>query len=176
MRPENDLSTIAVVDENDFQIGTAARRFAVENGLNYRVSHVIVTLGNSLVLQKLSSNHIRSPGLIGSSAAGFLRPKETYLQAAIRLMHDEIGVVDAELSFVAKIKLQEKLGFKFAGIFSGELNSLPQENPSQYSEILCVDFLRLKAMIANNPEAFAKTFLLVFQAWEKGFLYEKRRS
>lgn len=169
MRQENNSFLITVVDNDDVPISVAPRNFAISKGYNHRTVHVIAAHNGNAVLQRLSSNHIRSPGLIGSSAAGFVGENESYENTAIRIIQQELRIKPCNLIFNGKTIFHELNYLKFVSVYSICLDEIPSPNPEQFSELIEYDIHFLDALISERPSMFAKTFLSVYPVWRERY-------
>ncbi len=91
-----------IVDEQDRVIGRAPRSACHgDPGLIHRVAHVLVfNPAGELLLQKRSRHKDVQPGRWDTSVGGHLDAGEEYLQAALREMAEELGIVDQSLEFL----------------------------------------------------------------------------
>jgi hypothetical protein len=113
----NSDMIVDVVDIRNRIIGSAKRADVMRKGLNFRTVHVIlVDQMGRMVVQILAAHHPRSPGLRGSSVAGYVRSGETYLAAAKRKIVAELNLT-TELKAVAEIKMFDQESIKFVGLF-----------------------------------------------------------
>lgn len=100
-----------IVDENDRVIGQAPRsRCHGDPSLVHRVAHVLLFNSKSeLLLQKRSAHKDIQPGKWDTSVGGHLDPGETYLEAAIREMREELGVARVPLTFLYYSKIRNEI-------------------------------------------------------------------
>ncbi len=82
-----------VVDGSDRVVGQATRREVHGRGLRHRAVHVLVfNRRGELYLQKRSMTKDTAAGLWDSSASGHLGAGEGYDAAAVRELHEELGL------------------------------------------------------------------------------------
>jgi isopentenyldiphosphate isomerase len=82
-----------VVDERDVAVGREFRREIHRRGLLHRAIHIFWLRGDGqLCLQRRSYAKDNCPGLLSSSCAGHVDSGEDYLGAAVRELHEELGV------------------------------------------------------------------------------------
>jgi isopentenyldiphosphate isomerase len=82
-----------VVDEDDAIVGREFRREIHRRGLRHRAIHIFWLRGDGqLCLQRRSYAKDNCPGLLSSSCAGHVDSGEDYLGAAVRELHEELGV------------------------------------------------------------------------------------
>ena len=97
---EEDL--LEIVDERDRVVGVAPRRLCHgDPSLVHRVAHVLVVNSRGeILLQKRSPHKDIQPGKWDTSVGGHLDPGEGYEEAARRELREELGIADAELTFL----------------------------------------------------------------------------
>ena len=82
-----------VVDERDAVVGQEFRQEIHRRGLLHRAIHIFWLRGDGqLCLQRRSYAKDNCPGLLSSSCAGHVDSGEDYLGAAVRELHEELGV------------------------------------------------------------------------------------
>lgn len=90
-----------VVDDDDVVIGTMTRKESKTNGKKYRVVRIMIGDGQgNYLIQKRVSTKDTYPNCWDNSAAGHVDAGETYDNAAIREMDEEIGLKGVELKEV----------------------------------------------------------------------------
>ena len=105
------MELFEIVDENDRVIGTAPRRECHGNpALVHRAAHVLVfNRAGELLLQKRSPHKDIQPGKWDTSVGGHLDPGENYLEAAVREMHEELGLSGLPLTFLYHSKIRNEI-------------------------------------------------------------------
>ena len=88
------MELLEIVDENDSVIGVKSRAECHGNPqYTHRVAHVLLfNSSGELLLQKRSMKKDLEPGKWDSSVGGHLEVGESYLQAALREMQEELGI------------------------------------------------------------------------------------
>lgn len=87
------MEIIDIVDANDKVVGSATKDEVRQKGLLSRVSFVILlNAKNELFLQQRKATKTTYPLYWSGSAAGHLRTGESYLEAALREVEEELGV------------------------------------------------------------------------------------
>ena len=135
---------IDIVDENDTVTGTIARK----DHTHQIIRNVVVVLQDSLgyhILQIRSPLKKRWPGSYDFAACGGVQSKETYEQAAIRELFEELGV---RCSLRLLTKLYREVAYDgtirrhftcfFHGVYDGEFN--PNEEVSGVVKIPPTEF------------------------------------
>jgi isopentenyl-diphosphate delta-isomerase type 1 len=97
-----------IVDENDNVIGTARRDECHGNpALVHRAVHVLVVNANGdMLLQERSALKDIQPGKWDTSVGGHLEPGESYRDAAVREMAEELGLTGLPLTFLYMSKIR----------------------------------------------------------------------
>ena len=100
-----------IVDDHDRVIGTALRRECHGNpALVHRAVHVlVVNAAGELLLQKRSAAKDIQPGRWDTSVGGHLEPGESYYAAALREMHEELGLTGLPLTFLYHSKIRNQV-------------------------------------------------------------------
>ena len=84
---------IQIVDEHNNPVGSATKQEAWKKGLIHRVVRMsILDEDGRLLLQKRSDKKELFPGRWDNSAAGHVDADETYEQAALRELKEELGL------------------------------------------------------------------------------------
>lgn len=109
-----------IVDENDRVRGTAARSEVHGNpDLIHRVSHVLVfNSRGELFLQKRSADKDVQPGKWDTSVGGHVDTGEDYREAAIREMHEELGIASSNIEFLYKYLHSNSYESEYVSTFS----------------------------------------------------------
>ena len=100
-----------IVDDEDRVVGQATRAECHGNpALIHRVAHVlVVNAREELLLQKRSPGKDIQPGKWDTSVGGHLDPGESYHDAAVREMREELGLVGLPLTFLYKSKIRNEI-------------------------------------------------------------------
>ncbi len=108
-----------VVNERDEPVGRALRREVHARGLWHRAVHILVfDSAGRVFLQKRSMTKDMSPGLWDSSCAGHVDAGEDYDAAAVRELHEELGIrVTAPPERLLRIDARAETGWEFCWIY-----------------------------------------------------------
>ena len=100
-----------IVDDDDNVIGTARRSECHGNpALIHRAVHVLVINANGdMLLQKRSAHKDIQPGKWDTSVGGHLEPGESYRDAAVREMREELGLEGLPLTFLYMSKIRNAI-------------------------------------------------------------------
>jgi len=105
------MELFEIVDENDRVIGTARRSECHGNpALIHRAVHVlVVNQKGDLLLQKRSARKDIQPGKWDTSVGGHLEIGESYRDAAVREMHEELGLTGLPLTFLYTSRIRNAI-------------------------------------------------------------------
>ena len=105
-----------VVDAEDRVLRHAPRgECHADPTLMHRTVHVVVETGAGLLLQRRGFDKDKGAGLWDSACAGHVEPGETYLQAAIRELEEELGL-SAEPTFVGTCRVDGEGETELCGV------------------------------------------------------------
>jgi isopentenyl-diphosphate delta-isomerase len=151
---------IDVVNCSDEVIGTASRATVHQNNLRHRAAHILV-FNNSgeLYVQRRSLDKDTSPGLWDTSAAGHVASCETYLAAAGRELHEELGLPqETKLEPLFKMDADVVTGFEFAWVYRCTATATVVPDPFEIMAGQWRDREQLSEWINCRPADFTTTF------------------
>ena len=95
-----------IVDDEDQVIGLETRSTAHRIGLQHRGAHVFLfTPDGKLLVQKRSADRAASPSALDCSVSEHVKAGESYLEAAIRGMKEEMGVEGIDISPLVRFRM-----------------------------------------------------------------------
>lgn len=154
------MENIIFVDEDDNIIGTGTRNEALEKGIIHRI--VGVFLFNSkgeLLIQKRSQN-VDLPGRWDRSVGGHVDEGETYFEAAVREMKEEIGLEDVALVEVGKsyIESPQKKQVKkfFDTVYTASYDGEIRFDPKEVAEVKWISMNELEGWAKSEPQALMR--------------------
>jgi isopentenyl-diphosphate delta-isomerase len=151
---------VDVVDRADRVVGTLVRKQLLASGANFRVVHVLIfSPRGELLLQRIAPG-LRHEGMWGSSVAGYVQAGESYEQAAVRKLDNELGIVPA-LSSLGKSSMLDGSSVKFIGLYHAIHDGPIYPDSSQISEVTHVPMQVLLHERQMGLRAFTPTFLHV---------------
>ncbi len=127
MEDKDDVEMLEIVDAEGRVIGTASRnRIHGNPALIHKVVHVLVFKSSGeLLLQKRSRNKDVAPGKWDTSAGGHMSPGESLEQAAMREMHEELGI-QTPLEFLYRYlhssDFETEMVFTFRCVWDGDIS------------------------------------------------------
>lgn len=104
---EREYNNIIVVDENNENPRAVTYPEAKANGWIRRASRVFVINASGKILIQQRSEHISRPLLLDCSAAGHVDEGESYAEAAIRELCEELGVRASEKDLLELPEIKE---------------------------------------------------------------------
>lgn len=158
---------IHIVNEQDEVIGTMTRAEAYAGGYALRIACVMVyTSDGKIVLQRVSKRKHKNPGKWAYSAAGHVAAGETYEQAAVRELNEELGISGVIDGFIGQVRLiSEKTGRPgpFHRVYR-VLHDGPYTldlNEGEELGIFTVD--EIKQMVRETPDEFSDWLIELFR-------------
>lgn len=160
--------TLDIVDEKDEIIGTASREECHDKKLRHRgVQVFIMNEEGDLFLQKRSDKKDIFPGLSEGGITGHVQSGETYKEAAIRELKEELGIEAKEQD------LREMFDFKM--LFENE-HELVKSFLLEYDGTIKIDneevvsgkfysIDEIRNMIKENEKEFTPAFLIGFDKY-----------
>lgn len=152
------MSNVVFVDENDNVIGAGSKAEYLEKGIIHRIARVFLfNAKGEILLQKRAATLRAYPGQWDQSVAGHVDEGESYDQAAIREMREEVGI-DTPLTFVGKYYSEELMGDilkkRFSSLYVGVTNSEPVLDVTEVSEVRWVSREELRNWIRDRESDF----------------------
>jgi len=154
-----------IFDENDEPIGEVSLQEIHEQGLLHRV--VLVVLHDpdgKILLQRRSPNVATNANRWDVSAAGHVDAGEQYKPAAIRELHEELGIDNVELSEIAYYRtyavLKGKKLNRFIKLYTATVasNTRFSIEVEEVTEVKWFDPNELKVLVSRHPERFNNDF------------------
>lgn len=153
---QNNLNElIAIADKNDVCIGSHIRGVPLPAGCYVMIAAVLVfnSKGN-IVLQRIAS-HKKWGGLLTYSAAGHVSAGETYEQAAIREMQEEIGITADLQGLIGVIPMyQEGKQTAFHHVFKVCSDGPYTLDPTEASELVEIPQKDILHYCKTHPTEF----------------------
>lgn len=147
-----------VVDERDVVVGRESRREIHRRGLLHRAVHIFwLRADGRLGLQRRSYAKDNCPGLLSSSCAGHVDAGEDYPVAAVRELHEELGidVTQAALQELDYAPAHADLGNEFVRSYLLRGDFRLALAPFEVDAILWRTPAETEAWTRSAPESFA---------------------
>lgn len=170
------MELFEIVDEDDRVIGIAPRSECHGNpALIHRVVHVLVVNANGdMLLQKRSPHKDIQPGKWDTSVGGHLEPGETYHEAAVREMREELGLTALPLTFLYKSKIRNAIESENIATFLTRFDGQVILNEQEITEVRFWRPDEIDAVIGH--EVFTPNFeeeWAMYQAFRRRYLTER---
>ncbi|MBW3002339.1 NUDIX domain-containing protein [Candidatus Woesearchaeota archaeon] len=160
--------TLDVVDEKDEVIATASRKECHEKKIRHRgVQVFILNEEGDFFIQKRSPKKDIFPGLYEGGITGHVLSGETYKQAAVRELKEELGINIHEndlremFSFKILFENEHELITAYLLDYDGQIKIDQDEVVS--GQFLSLD--ELKQKIKDNEKEFTPAFLIGFDKY-----------
>ncbi len=150
-----------VVDESDTVLGAEYMAIAIEKGLIRRAARVYVFNESGQLLVQRRSARVAKPLLLDQSAAGHVDEGETYEEAAVRELYEELGITGIPLVPVA-------VSYRSADFYNGIYKIVVPDDcsidfdPEELAEVLWYDIEELTTEMSQFPDRFTPAFV---EAW-----------
>jgi isopentenyl-diphosphate delta-isomerase len=140
-----------VVNDKDEVIGTASHKEIYENKLPHRIVHVLIfNSKGEMLLQKRSATKSFCPNHWCTAAGGHVQSSESYEEAAIRELEEELGI-SAPVKFMFKTKYYRSADFfKFLEIFKAVCEGPFEINTDEVESVKWFSKEKLNEEIANG--------------------------
>ena len=150
---------IQIVDENNEPTRGATKQEAWKKGLIHRVVRIsIFDEAGRLLVQKRSTQKELFPGRWDNSAAGHVDVGETYEQAALRELSEELGLKGVKLHRIGDYYVEVTDDWRHMKRFTRSYkivlkNSLPSFHlpEDEVESVEWMDLAAVKKLVANNP-------------------------
>ena len=155
-----------VVNEDDEVIGRQPRSLVHAKGLRHRAAHVLVFNSNGKVfLQLRSMSKDNNPGVWDSSCSGHVDAGETYTEAAVRELMEEIGLtVKSPLEPLFKINACEETDQEFVWVYRTQSEGPFALNTDEIDEGRWLTQDDVTTALLETPEKYSPSFRLI---WER---------
>lgn len=163
------MEKIVFVDENDNVIGSGTREESWETGAWHRIVRVyLLNSEGNILITKRAVNVRTFSGKWNESSSGHVDKDETYEEAALRELSEEVGITGVPLKEIIKIKNKEKgeKGRKlnrFNMIYTGDYDGEVNLDPEEVSETRWITPIALQNWFKESPDDFTEGFSLGFR-------------
>jgi isopentenyldiphosphate isomerase len=158
---------IDVVDDEDQSIGVVKRSEVFARRANFRVTHVFVFNRNQeLLIQQLAFTRERNPGQWGSSVAAYLFAGESYADAAVRRVSEELHVNDCVPQRFGKTVMIDHGCKKFITLFTESSDGPFQYDRSHIAQVQFLPISEIVLMHRSGERIFTPTFLTVLDFYQ----------
>lgn len=158
---------IDIVNEFDEVIAQAPRKEVHLRQQMHRSTHIILRNSDQQVfLQLRAKTKETNPGVWDSSAAGHVDAGETYVDCAARELEEELSVRVPAQALVEIGRLAPTMvnGFEFVRIYAAQSDDPIKLEFGEIDGGKWVSDGELNQWITENPEDFAPSFLVIWEA------------
>jgi len=158
------MEFIDVVDENDKVVGSASQKEVYKKLLPHRIAHVLVfNEGGEMALQMRSATKGFCPLHRSTTAGGHVQSGETYEQAALREMREEIGTSIAVEKIGKDLYIDSGRGLKkFLYTFKASSNGPFKVDHNEVERVEFFDLDKIQQMIKAG-EKFHPELLFILE-------------
>ncbi len=160
------------VDRFDRAIGITSRLDAHRQNLFHRAVHLYAVGENGgVILQRRSLEKDLEPGLWTVSCSGHVDRGESYLQAGVRELEEELGVsVEPEnLRELLRSDPSFENGYEFVRSYEVMGVVYPKPNPLEVSEVREIQLKELHLWLRKEPARFSSSMRCLFPLASKRF-------
>jgi isopentenyl-diphosphate delta-isomerase len=172
---------VVLIDEQDNQLGLMEKQQAHIAGLLHRAFSVFIfNEKGELLLQQRAAQKYHSPLLWTNTCCSHPRENESYKEAAIRRLQEEMGFqceIEEKFHFIYKAQLGEELfehelDHVFTGIYSGEINI----NTDEVNDYKWIEMEDLILDMKENPDLYTVWFKIIFDEYLTKLPYESNHQ
>ena len=147
------MEILDVVNDFDEVIGQAPRSEVYKRHLNHRIVHVLIFNQKGEMLLQLRSKHKPFlPGYWSTSVGGCVLAGESYEQAAMREMNEELGI-KLELKLSRQYSYPDPRGFKMMTcLFIAKSEGPFKPNPEEVERLEFVSIEKISLEEKLHPE------------------------
>jgi isopentenyldiphosphate isomerase len=161
-----DHDFLTVVDGNDVVLGYSTKDDIKKRGLNCRCVQVFLfNADDELLVCKRPESKKVFPGK-WSSVMGFVRRGESYEDAAIREVREEIGL-DAKLKRVTKFSVMDGASRLFQEVYMGAVSDKVKPDKTEISEFKFLKIRDLRTEMVMGSGKYAPPFCEAVRAYMK---------
>ncbi|HZX20150.1 MAG TPA: NUDIX domain-containing protein [archaeon] len=161
------MEILDVVNEKDEVLRQAERSEVYAKGLLHRVSYIYVKYKGKIIVEKRTMQKKTNPGHY-SIVAETVQSKETFEEAAIRGVQEEVGLKAEKLKFLGKLisfdpKYKDN---KVCGIFTCEGKGKIKKQDEEVEEIKLMDLEEIEKF-QKSEEKIAPAFISTFKVFNE---------
>ena len=163
---------VVLINENDEVLGLMNKLEAHENGLLHRAFSVFLfNSKGEMLLQKRAASKYHSPNQWTNAVCSHPRNEESYKDAALRRLNEELGItteITEKFHFIYKADVggnlwEHELDHVFIGEYEGNFNL----NQDEVSEVRYITMEDLNIEVSSNPENFTEWFKIILKEYQQ---------
>ena len=155
---------ISLANDEGYPVDAIVRRSPLPTNRYPMIAGIFLfnSKGN-IILQKITLTERIDGGKWSYSAAGHVEAGESYEQAAIRELNEEMGIQATQLTFITEDRMiKENKPFAFHHIYKVVSDDPITFDPGEVAEIKEFTVDELKQLITSHPEQFKPIFAKIF--------------
>ena len=163
-----------VVDDADRVIGQALRAEVHRRALKHRAIHIwVFNPAAELFVQHRAATKDTFSNCYDSSASGHLDHGEDYDQAAVRELHEELGLALAphQLTKLFRVEAAPETGWEFVWVYRVQGAYQPVINLSEIQAGRFWSAAELAQLIAQHPAQCAPSFVRIWHEFQRRQLW-----
>ena len=163
------MEKVILVNELDQELGVQEKLAThLEGALHRAVSVFLFNDKKELLIQQRAFSKYHSGGLWSNTCCGHPRPGESTLQAALRRLHEEMGIrasLEKAFDFIYRTELDKELiEYEFDHVFVGKFEGVVHLNAEEVHAYRWISAAELEKSFFEKPQEFTFWFKL---AWQK---------
>ena len=159
-----------VVNDEDIVIGQEMRSTVHHKGLQHRGVHVFLfSEDGKMLIQKRSADRASSPSMLDCSVSEHVKAGESYLDAALRGMKEEMGVTDVEISPLVTFRMNYGLNDnEISTLYMGQVTpEIVRFDPVEIAEISYYSLDQLEELMRDEKNIFCGWFIQIMNWYLK---------
>lgn len=162
------MEEVILVDSDDNFIGNMEKMQAHREGKLHRAFSVYLTNDKGdLLLQRRAADKYHSAGLWTNACCSHPRPKESNMEAAVRRLHEEMGITTSLnhlYHFTYYVEFENGLiEHELDHVYLGTYNDAPNPNPAEVMEWKYMSADDIVKDVKKNPDSYTEWFKLSFE-------------
>lgn len=159
-----------IVNDEDIVIDQQMRSTVHQLGLQHRGAHVFLfTRDGKMLVQKRSADRVASPSALDCSVSEHVKAGESYLEAALRGMKEELGVIGIDVTPLVTFKMNYGINDnEISRLFEGVVD--PEKVKFDLEEIEEVEYYtvnEIREMMEAGNVKFCGWFIEIIK-WRVG--------
>lgn len=158
-----------IITDEDIVTRQEMRSRVHELGLWHRGVHVFLfTADGKMLIQKRSADRTSSPSLLDCSVSEHVKAGESYLEAAVRGLKEEMGVEGIEIKSLMKFRMMYGINDnEISLLYEGRVDSaLIKFDPVEIESIQYLTLHELRKMIKDETSRFCGWFVEILHAYD----------
>jgi isopentenyl-diphosphate delta-isomerase len=166
------MEEVILVDEHDNETGAMEKlRAHIEGRLHRAFSVFIFNSRNELLLQQRAAGKYHSALLWTNTCCSHPRPGEGSGEAAVRRLHEEMGMacnLKKSFDFIYNAEVENGLTeHEYDHVYTGISDELPQPDSTEVAAWRYISLPALKEELNQQPDHFTAWFKICMNHWEK---------